>query len=297
MAGLSHLGVQPRFVSPEQLENGALRSATAADEAPLVLVLAHAIALSDREAAEITAFAASGGMVLADAQPGAEPGRYDAHGRRRDVAALAPPVFAPMPAGPALLAATLARAGAPPRLLLLNADGTAVRDVQIHLFRNGGVTLVGLQRDLAAAGAATQRLVLELPGPEVLHDLRTGQMQEASVRHEISLSADAPTLFALAAARLPSPAVSGPRELAAGGTAVWRIVMNGNSPAAAHALHVDVIGPDGAVSPLYSGNLVLRGRAVVWPVPFAANDASGAWQIRVTDRLGGGVAVGGVDLK
>lgn len=288
MASLSHLGVQPRFMSSEQLEAGALRSA-GADARPLLLVLPHAIALSDREAAEIATFANAGGTVLADG----EPGRYDDHGRRRD-AAKPGLTFTPMPPDLDAMAAALARAGAAPRLRLLGADGVPVRDVQAHLFRDGGVTLVGLQRDPAGT---TRRLVVELPAPAWLHDLRSGAVREASTRHEISLSAEAPAVFALAAARLPQPTLSGPRELRAGGTAVWRLALNAATPAAAHVLHVELTGPDGIIAPLYSGNLVLRGGAGIWTVPFAVDDAAGTWQIRVTDRLGGGVATGQVVLK
>lgn len=297
MSSLAPLGVQPRFVSPEQLEAGVLRAAGGTDPPPLVLVLPHAIALSDREAAEIAAFAADGGTVLADTAPDAEPGRYDAHGRRRDVPKLAA-MFAPIPPDQDAMAAVLARAGAPPRLRLLGTDGMPVRNVQMRLLQNGGVTLVGLQRDLAGeTPGLSQRLTVELPAPAWLHDLRSGTVRQAVARHEIDLSADTPTVFALAAARLPQPVLSGPRDLHAGGTAVWRLTMDGETPAAAHALHVEVTGPGDIAAPLYSGNMVLRGRTGTWAVPFAMDDAAGAWKICVTDRLGGGVAAGELMLK
>jgi hypothetical protein len=285
---LSHLGVQPRFISPEQLASGVLRGA----EAPLVLVLPQALALSDRELAEIRVFAAGGGTVLADA----DPGQFDGHGARRATLPIAHSLLAPFPPDLAAMAETLDRAGAAPALRLLDAAGAPVRDVTIHRFRNGGVTLVGLQAD-AGAPQIARHLTLAVPTPAWLHDLRGGSTGPVSLRHDVTLPADGPIVLALADAALPPPVVAGPRQLATGSTAVWRVTLGADSPAAAHVLHVEVTRPDGTVSAIYSGNVVLRGRATVWPVPFAADDPVGMWQLRFTDRLGGGVAQAVVELK
>ena len=72
--GLAHLGLQPRWLSPDLLAGGALRR-----DGVRALILPHALALSDAEVAAVRAFAAGGGMVLADIPPGG----YDGHSRRR----------------------------------------------------------------------------------------------------------------------------------------------------------------------------------------------------------------------
>ncbi|MBC7801643.1 MAG: beta-galactosidase, partial [Gemmatimonadaceae bacterium] len=71
---LVELGLPPRWLSSQGIEAGALQ-----DPALRVLMLPHAIALSDAEVAAIRAFAARGGSVLADT----EPGTFDQRSRRR----------------------------------------------------------------------------------------------------------------------------------------------------------------------------------------------------------------------
>jgi ATP-dependent protease HslVU (ClpYQ) peptidase subunit len=56
----------PRWLTSAGLESGALRG----PNAPRLLVLPQTTALSDREAAEIRAFAASGGRIWAIGTPG-----------------------------------------------------------------------------------------------------------------------------------------------------------------------------------------------------------------------------------
>lgn len=69
------MGLQPRFVSPAEVEGGALQTG-----AYRTLILPHAIALSAAEAQEIREFVARGGAVVADGVPGL----FDEHGRRQE---------------------------------------------------------------------------------------------------------------------------------------------------------------------------------------------------------------------
>ena len=102
--GLAHLGLQPRWLSPDLLAGGALRR-----DGVRALIMPHALALSDAEVAAVRAFAAAGGMVLADIPPGA----YDGHSRRRRALPLDQVTLLPgLPR--AALAARLAAAGEPP---------------------------------------------------------------------------------------------------------------------------------------------------------------------------------------
>ena len=77
---IGHMGLQHRFVSAEQVENGDLARA-----GYRVLILPWAISLSERAAAEIRKFVKEGGTVIADG----EPGTFDEHGRRLKTPALA----------------------------------------------------------------------------------------------------------------------------------------------------------------------------------------------------------------
>ena len=94
-----------------------------------VLILPHAIALSQAEADEIRAFAQRGGTVLADT----EPGLFDQHSRRLPAPLLAGVAALPdammLDAGEtssdtlAAFGALLRNAGVPPRAELLGPDG------------------------------------------------------------------------------------------------------------------------------------------------------------------------------
>jgi hypothetical protein len=162
---VAHLGLGPRWLSPALLAGGALRPG--AHDGVRALLLPHALALSDPEVSEIHAFVAGGGKVFADVFPGG----YDQHSRRR-AAPLADgvtllPGFAREP-----LAAALAAAGVVPAARLLRPDGSPAGDVTVRVLRRGTATILGIQRDMSADAA--EALVLALPRPGRLRDLRTG---------------------------------------------------------------------------------------------------------------------------
>jgi hypothetical protein len=63
--------------------------------------------------------------------------------------------------------------------------------------------------------------------------------------------------------------------------------FSGESPAATHVFHIDVLDPAGKVAGYYSGNVLApRGRADRI-LPLALNDRTGTWSIRVRDLLTG----------
>jgi hypothetical protein len=140
---LLRLGVRPRWISPPQLAGGM-------DPAIHVLFLPHTLALSDAETRAIHAFAARGGLVLADVPPGA----FDGHVRRRpdppplsnDIR-IAPDMLAtPSPVTLAALRRLLAASGAQSEVSVTRPDGTPADDVEIRLRRRGDTLLVGLLR-------------------------------------------------------------------------------------------------------------------------------------------------------
>jgi hypothetical protein len=191
---LDHLHLQPRWLSPAMLAGGTLRDGIK------VLILPHALALSDAEIAAIRAFAQTGGTVLADVFPGG----FDAHSRRRP---------APLADGVMLsdfsradLATHLAAAGVAPAFSLARADGSAATDVTVRVLRSGGEKILGVQRDLPAAGVAqdTEDLVLTLPQPFLVRDLRQALPAQRTARFFLRLGGVEPVLLGL------SDAASGP---------------------------------------------------------------------------------------
>jgi Beta-galactosidase len=178
---LAHLGLEPRFLSPALLAGDGLRGTK-------VLILPHAIALSDAEISAIRGFAAGGGTVLADIPPGG----FDAHSRRRaapltqDITLL-PGFFRPA------LAAALATAGVVPEFTIVPpAD-----DVTVRVLRHGDATILGIQRDFSGAAVATD-ITLALPALRRIRDLRTGETATTD-RLALRLDPIAPSILAIEA--------------------------------------------------------------------------------------------------
>jgi hypothetical protein len=245
-SNLVHLGFAPRFVSPAQVEGGALASLHA-------LLLPHAIALSDAEVAAIRAFAARGGLVLADV----EPGTFDQHSRRRS----APPLANVWAHG----------IDAPPDstpLRLRHADGSPVTDVEVRRFDAGEARIVAVQRDWPGA---PESIVVTLGGRQFVRDLRGGEWTSTDTV-TIALDAITPTLLAVSAKPLPPPTITvAAHELRLAGTP-------------GEAVHLDFIDAHGEVAPRYSGNAVLRDGSAAWPVP-----SGDGWTVRARGVLSGGV--------
>ncbi len=185
---LARLGLTPRYVGPEQLVRGDLGNAKA-------LILPSAIALSAADAAAVRRFVAQGGRVIADVVPG----RFDQHGRRLPQAALAD-LFADggatlLPAGDqARLDAALRGAGVQPTFPVQAPDN----DVTTYVFRNGGSTILALQRDYAD-GAVPEQVTVTLPRAYLVEDLRGGTSLGRVQRVELTLGPVSPAVLALSA--------------------------------------------------------------------------------------------------
>lgn len=162
---LSALAVQPRLLSSAMVEAGELARSGAR-----VLILPHAIALSDRETEAIRAFSRAGGTVLADT----EPGLFDEHGKRRPVPSLSGVAQVPEamlaagaePDDPDTLAAIaelLERAGARPRVRLNGPDGRPATGVDAQWLRlRDGRVLLALQP--MVPWGAPERIEIMRPG-------------------------------------------------------------------------------------------------------------------------------------
>jgi hypothetical protein len=118
---LGRMGLHPRFITGDQLAQGPPPDAA--------LILPRSIALSDRESRAIAAFAAKGGLVIADTPPG----QFDGHGRRRVAPATPTKIVSPADLSRTLTIAPVFRVEAPNN------------DVDTWLFRSGGRQLLALQ--------------------------------------------------------------------------------------------------------------------------------------------------------
>jgi hypothetical protein len=270
-ANLAGLGLQPRWLTAETLAGGALR-----DAGLRVLMLPHAIALGDAELAEIRAFAARGGTVLADTEPGV----FDGHGRRRAELPLAGVASMPQAvrpdgdgAGPAGLLQVLQGAGVTPPFAMLGPDGVPADGVDMRVWDNGGVTVLALQA--VRPWGAPARVTVRLPAPALMRDMRRGGEAVRGNTLDVALDGIEPAVFVLSRAPLPGPA------LARDGAQV-RVILNGPSPAAVHAMRLEWLDAGGAVLQ----STVVR----VGPDGAAATPVPGAASVRAVDPLSGGTA-------
>ena len=269
-ANLTGLGLQPRWLSSETLAAGALR-----DAGLRVLMLPHAIALSQAELAEIRAFAARGGTVLADT----EPGMFDGHGRRRAELPLAGVAAMPQAvrpdgdgAGPAGLLAALQAAGVTPPVQVLGPDGAPADGVDVRIWGDGGVSILSLQA--ARPWGAPPRVTMRLPAPAAVHDMREGQTATTAVL-AVALDGIEPRVLSLSPAPLPGPALS--RD----GSGI-RVGLDGPTPAAQTAIRLDWLDAGGAV---LQSQVVRAGTEVA-----ASAAVPGAASLRAREPLSGRTA-------
>ena len=237
---IEHAGFQYRYVSPEEVRRGKLRSGDYR-----ILMLPHTIAISPNEAKEIGDFVEHGGVVIADG----EPGIFDEHGRRA-----AEPLLSGVFAGPGAIAETsftfgkgkaiyntfhdegerkgsrafsdiLEAAGVRPRFPLVRPGGASVRDIETYIFENGEVTVVALLRDFDPSADLSSReaVVITLPRPLNAYDVRTGRSLGNSNRLAVELDPVDPVLLALSESPLAPPSISGPSNIRLGGNAEFQI--------------------------------------------------------------------------
>jgi glycosyl hydrolase family 42 (putative beta-galactosidase) len=194
---LAGIGVQPRLLSSAAVEAGALGR-----DGLRVLFLPHAIALSAKEAAEIAAFKARGGTVLADT----EAGLFDQHSRLLPKPLLAGVVTVTeatqrngAPPTPAVLAATgtlMRMAGVVPRAVFRNPQNVPATGLDVRWLRHGETEMLSIQA--ASPYAPPGRVTIQFAEPVALTDLRAGGTRPRAKEATIDLDPFEPTIFSLA---------------------------------------------------------------------------------------------------
>ena len=277
---LHHAGVQPQWLGPDMVANGEL-----ARRGIRVLVLPHVVALSPREIFEIRRFLKDGGVLLADVLPG----EFDGHGRKQFFP-LAPGQVRLMAAlqrddgDPALFTAAVRAGSGADKYTVETPEGAPVRNVDMRVFNNGGVTIVALLRDFVAA-SETQEVVLRLQRAMWHADMRGSGRPSQDKTIRLKLEHDSPAVIALSEHRLPSPVIDGPTAAKPGETLKLR--LDGISPAARPVLHVTVTDPAGHPAPQLGGSYRLDHGQMLWKIPEEMANQSGSWVVTCRDALGG----------
>ena len=182
---LRRLGLQPRFVSDDQLAKGEMQSA-----GYRILILPSTLSLSGREARAVREFAEQGGTVIADI----EPGQFDEHSRRLGKPLLSDAAIQRVAADAPNFPGIVAKAGVQPRVTISGAS-----DVALHTYRDGNSRIVALLRELAKDGQPTamEAVSVKLPKPAFLYDLRKKQPLGRTDRIELSLPPFEPVLISI----------------------------------------------------------------------------------------------------
>ncbi|SUS04162.1 conserved exported hypothetical protein [uncultured Defluviicoccus sp.] len=191
---LREIAVEPRLLSSRMVEGGALRQ-----DGLRVLVLPHAIALSQSEVDEIVAFARRGGLVLADA----DPGTFDQHSRRRSLPPLAGVAELPevmirtgghsSPEALASLASLLRSAGVEPRADLRGPDGLPATGIEAHWLGREDATILALQT--RSPWSAPGQIQIRLLKPAAIEDLRNKGPKERKQQFSLALDPISPTVL------------------------------------------------------------------------------------------------------
>jgi len=310
-------GLQYNFVSYGQVEQGELLK-----RGYKVLILPRSTALSSKEAQEIREFAAQGGTVIADGEPGA----FDEHSRRLPKPQLAD-LFeantfglgkAVRPGANILTyhqerlvnkeAAThrtmgdlLKNAGVAPQFAVTDSSGRPVVGVETHTFRNGGVWIVAVmtnpQLRVDELGppefksndrfSKPMQVRLTVPPDRFVYDVRAGKTLGKLREIPVTLDPYEPTIFAVASSQLAALELSTPQRVKRGESATIGMSFAAATPAANHVFHVEVVNPSGQTVGYYSGNVLAPEGHAAKVVPLAVNDPAGRWEIRVRDMLSG----------
>jgi hypothetical protein len=318
-------GLQYNFVSYGQVEEGEL-----VKRGYKVLILPRSTALSAREADQIRDFVSRGGVVIADGQPGV----FDEHCKRLprplladlfDVSGSGAFTMRPYELGKAvyinadvlnyhrnrlvskeapvhrMMSEILQQSGIRPQVAVSGADGRPVVGVEVHTFRNGGVTIVALltnpQLHIEDLGPPEFRsnerfakpfnVNVTVPAESYLYDMRAAR--PLGRRKSISLTVQPyePVILSVSATPLPELAISAPRRIQRGSNLELAVGGTPPSPGAVHVIHIDVIDPSGKPVEYYSGNLLAPAGRASKTIPIAVSDPPGRWQVRARDLITG----------
>jgi hypothetical protein len=188
------------------------------------------------------------------------------------------------------LTGILDAAGVHTRFPFFHTDGRPANDVETHIFENGEVTIIALQRDYSPPPNRGIRatVVLALPHPLSVYDPRRPRALGHTDRVEVELGSVEPVLLALSEKPVLAPSISGPRSVHLGANAEF--LIRPAAPATLGVMHLDVIDPEGNSVAHYSGNALVPGAATAKVAPLAVNDKAGGWKLRARDILGGATA-------
>lgn len=307
-------GLQYNFISYDQVENGDLLKG-----GYRMLILPRSSALSEAEAKAITEFVRQGGVLVVDG----DAGTFDEHSRRLPKPSLAGLLSGDAGRGKVVhlsaldysqqrilgtgadvynkMSKIIADAGVHPEFTVVDMRGNPVPGIETHIFRNGGVTIVGLlsnppieQNELGPLKMKSEQrfekpVPVRLIAPAELYAYDIRRPKPLGKVKQIALTIDPyePAIVAFASIPAPKFRIYAPQRIARGETARIGLVPEAHSPALTDIFHVEVLAPDGKSIFQYSGNILALRGAAEKVIPLALNDPPGEWTIEAKDLLSG----------
>lgn len=320
-------GMQYKFVSYDQVEHDELLKG-----GYRIFVLPHSSALSPAEASAIREFVSAGGVAIADG----EPGTFDEHSRRLSEPQLADlfegshdqavnvrsfgkgrAIFLNAATlmyqqnrlmhkeGPVheLIGELLRSNGIHPEITVTDASGKPVAGIELHLYRNGGSTIITLLSnpqlrvdelgppDFKSNSRFENPVTVTVGLAEPLHLYDVRAKKSLGVRRSLVVTVNPyePVVLTAAPSAFAPVRISVPARVQRG--ALVRVGVSCRpSPASLHVFHIDVIDPQGQRVIAYSGNLLAKDGRGMKLLPLAENDRPGHWTLRVHDLLSGQTA-------
>jgi hypothetical protein len=194
-----------------------------------------------------------------------------------------------------------AASGVRPEYAVTDESGRHPTGVETHLFRNGGVTIIGLltnpQLRVDELGppefksndrfAKPRTVKLVLPREMFVYDVRAPKMLGRQTEITVTLDPYEPAIFAASPVAIAALEISAPARVQRGESVQIGLGFARASPAATHVFHLDVIDPAGKTVDYYSGNIISSQGHAAKLLPVAYNDPCGKWTLRVHDLLSG----------
>lgn len=209
-----------------------------------------------------------------------------------------------------LAKALLNKAGVQPTIQVTSPDGQPVSQAQIARYKFGNAEIVAIVKDnVSVAGVvgqdgvttytdanlgqiAKQELTIKLPRKYYVADIRSGkQLGFTDVIHSSILVGDA--LLLGLSSEASTLKFDGPVSTRVGEHVSFALTSNSGG---ASLVRCHVYAPDGTRLPIYSSNVLLQGGRGTFTLPFALNDPTGKYVIRVTDVVTGAATERTIEL-
>ncbi len=288
-------GLQYDFIAPEQLEAGIL-----AERGYRAVLLPGATSLSDEELSSIQTFAAAGGAVIWDRQPGA----LDAHGRSRPEAPVIDGAnvvtLGELPDDRAQCADSvgnaLAQCGLEPPISV-DCENVGFVPTETIVYHNGDQRLISLQTDTTDWEPVHPMATITLPEEAFVYDVREGKPLGLTQQVTATLDPMHILLYALLPYEVQGISVEPEAATVSAGAAVTvRLGIDADGAVGTHFLRVTLTAPDGRERQGFARTVAAEAGVAETVLRFALNDPAGRWIITARDAATGVVGSAALEV-